>query len=84
MTVNNSVCKLQLWDTAGQERFGTMTNSFYKHSHGVVLAYDITDRDSFIKIHTWKEEVDKCTKEDSTMMILVGCKNDLENRRAVS
>ena len=31
------------WDTAGQERFRTITASFYKGAHGVLLVYDIGD-----------------------------------------
>ena len=36
--------KLQLWDTAGQERFRSITRSYYRHSVGVIVVYDITNR----------------------------------------
>lgn len=36
--------KLNIWDTAGQERFKTITATYYKGSHGIILVYDITDR----------------------------------------
>ena len=39
-----------VWDTAGQERFKTITSSYYKGAHGIIVAYDITDRESFNKI----------------------------------
>lgn len=35
---------------AGQERFKTITNSFYRGAHGVVIAYDVTDEHSFCKV----------------------------------
>ena len=38
------VIKLQIWDTAGQERFQSLSGSYYRSAHGVVLAYDPTRR----------------------------------------
>jgi Ras-related protein Rab-1A len=42
--LNGKKVKLQIWDTAGQERFKTITASYYKGAHGIILVYDITDR----------------------------------------
>ena len=51
--VDNKTCKLQTWDTAGQERFKTITSSYYKGAHGVIVTYDITNRDSFARVVEW-------------------------------
>lgn len=52
-------CHLQLhvWDTAGQERFKTVTQSYYRMAHGIVLVYDITDRASFKALSAWFKEI---------------------------
>lgn len=49
--------KLQIWDTAGQERFRTITQSYYRSANGVIMAYDITRRDSFESLPRWLEDV---------------------------
>ena len=48
--VDQKTIKLQIWDTAGQERFKTITSSYYKGAHGIIVTYDITDRESFSAI----------------------------------
>jgi Ras-related protein Rab-18 len=49
--------KLTIWDTAGQERFRTLTSSYYRGAHGVVLVYDVTRTDSFENLEQWLKEV---------------------------
>ena len=80
--VDGKTIKLQIWDTAGQERFKTITSSYYKGAHGIIVTYDITDRDSFAKVSEWMSEVDKHANENISR-ILVGNKKDLEDRREV-
>uniref|UniRef100_A0A7S2X9Q9 Uncharacterized protein n=1 Tax=Lotharella oceanica TaxID=641309 RepID=A0A7S2X9Q9_9EUKA len=76
--------KLTLWDTAGQERFRTLTASYYRGANGVVLVYDVTNRESFEHVQHWLKEVDVyCTNEDVVTM-LVANKIDKEQERKVS
>lgn len=80
--VDGKTIKLQIWDTAGQDRFKTITSSYYKGAHGIIVTYDITDRDSFAKVSEWMSEVDKHAQENISR-ILVGNKKDLEEKREV-
>lgn len=80
--VDGKIIKLQIWDTAGQERFKTITSSYYKGAHGIIVTYDITDRDSFAKVSEWMSEVDRHAQENISR-ILVGNKKDLEDKREV-
>lgn len=49
--------KLQIWDTAGQERFRTITSTYYRGTHGVIIVYDVTNGDSFANVRRWLEEI---------------------------
>uniref|UniRef100_A0A8C9P439 Ras-related protein Rab-18 n=1 Tax=Spermophilus dauricus TaxID=99837 RepID=A0A8C9P439_SPEDA len=72
--------KLAIWDTAGQERFRTLTPSYYRGAQGVILVYDVTKRDTFVKLDNWLNELETyCTRNDIVNM-LVGNKIDKKNR----
>ena len=81
--IDNKKIKLQIWDTAGQERFRTITTSYYKGAHAIVIVFDITDKDSFEHVKIWMQDIDKFAKQ-GVMRILVGNKCDLEHQRAVT
>ena len=81
--IDSKKIKLQIWDTAGQERFKTITTSYYKGAHAILVVFDITDRDSFDHARNWMADIDKFAKE-GVLRILVGNKCDLMNNRQVS
>jgi len=75
--------KLQIWDTAGQERFRTITSSYYRGAHGIIIVYDVTDKTSFKHAQHWFHEIDKYA--DSVVnKLLVGNKCDLVSKKVVA
>jgi len=74
--------KLSLWDTAGEERFRATSTSIYRGADGVILFYDICDRNTFKNTHKWKQDLDKMNPK--LVYALVGTKCDLEESRSVS
>ena len=83
MEVNGKKVKLQIWDTAGQERFKNITASYYRGGNGVLVVYDITDRDSFDNLNSWLIEIEKNANKN-VYKLLIGNKSDLEEKRKVS
>lgn len=80
---NDKNIKLQIWDTAGQERFQTITTTYYRGSHAIIVVYDITDRDSFDNVTYWISQIKKYAA-DNVNILLIGNKNDLNYGRKVS
>lgn len=80
--IEGKTVKLQIWDTAGQERFRTITTSYYRGAHGIIIAYDITDMESFNSVKNWHTEVQRYASEKVKVM-LVGTKADLVQKRVV-
>ncbi|KAG2195976.1 hypothetical protein INT47_011481, partial [Mucor saturninus] len=74
--------KLQIWDTAGQERFRTITSSYYRGAHGIIVVYDVTERESYENVKQWMHEIDRFASE-GVHKLLVGNKSDLADERAV-
>jgi len=80
--LDGKTIKLQIWDTAGQERFRTITSSYYRGAHGIIVVYDTTDGETFEHVKTWLHEIDRYASENVNKL-LVGNKSDLTSKRAV-
>ena len=82
-----------LLDTAGQEKFHTITKTYLKAANGVILMYDLTNKESFNSIEEWVNSISeingKVNDPDSEYLIfLLGNKLDLitngEKKREVT
>ena len=75
--------KLQIWDTAGQEKYHSLTKGFFRNTDGILLVFDLTNKESFNNIKTWINEVEN-NSDNKTKKLLVGNKIDMKDNIVVS
>ena len=80
MEIDGKKIKLQIWDSAGQEKFRNINTSYYKGANGILVVYDITNRESFDGLNSWLIEIEKNSSKD-VYKLLIGNKNDIEEKR---
>ncbi len=84
VNVNNTTqAKLNIWDTCGDEKFRAITRQYYNDAHGILLIYDISNRDTFDDIEKWVEDIKNSAPVDC-VIFLIGNKSDLIDKRQVT
>ena len=81
--IDEKKIKMQIWDTAGQGRFKNIIASYYRGAHGILLIYDVTDKDSFKNLSNWLIEIEKNASKN-VLKVLIGNKTDLEDKRVIT
>ncbi|KAI6145490.1 ras-domain-containing protein, partial [Pisolithus tinctorius] len=83
MEVDGRKVKLSIWDTAGQERFRTITSSYYRGAQGIIVVYDVANRETYDALSKWFTEIDTYVSS-LVPKIIVGNKLDKEHSRQMS
>ena len=81
--IGDKKIKMQIWDTAGQERFRNVVSTYFRGSNGILLIYDVTNKDSFKNLESWLIEIEKNASEN-VLKILIGNKNDLVDDKEIT
>jgi Ras-related protein Rab-1A len=63
--------------------FRTITSSYYRGAHGIIVVYDITDPVTFNNAKLWLNEIEKYACGNVTKL-LVGNKADMTDKRAIT
>ena len=80
---DNKKVKLNIWDTAGEEKDGILFKKYYIDVHGVLLVFDLTNKNSFDNLKKWIQNLkENCPKD--IVYCFVGNKSDLNEERKVS
>ena len=83
INIDGQEIRIQIWDTAGMENFKSITRSYYKNSICALIVYDISNKDSFKNVLNWIEDC-KVFSPKNILLVLIGNKCDLEEKRQVS
>jgi Ras-related protein Rab-1A len=79
--LDGKVVKCIIWDKYCS---GEFRNSYFRGALGVMLVYDITDRESFMNLERrWLSDIQRYCVED-VVVLVIGNKTDLEAQRVVS
>ena len=79
---NGKKVKLQIWDTAGQDRFRSVTKTYYKGAHGILLIYDVTSLQTYENVKNWITQI----REEANphiVIYIIGNKIDMIEGRKV-
>ena len=71
LTYSNFYFQLQIWDTAGQERFRSITQSYYRSAHALILVYDVSNQPTFDCCPEWLREIEEYASP-KVLKVLVG------------
>ena len=79
---NEEKTTIKFVDISGKERYQSLPFIFIRQAHGIILMYDITQKNTFKTISNWWKKI-LDYKDKDFPAILIGNKCDLENQREV-
>lgn len=74
--------KFLIYDVAGQKFFKRVRKHYYAGAHAAFLMYDVTERNSFVHLSEWYEDLIQNIPQ--IPVVLVGNKIDLTDQRQVT
>ena len=75
--------RLDIWDTAGQERFKNIAKNYFRGANGIVLVFDISNKESLKKLKYWIKDCIPNIDPEAELVIAEN-KIDLESERVIS
>ncbi|MCQ2818740.1 MAG: GTP-binding protein, partial [archaeon] len=76
------VVEFTIEDTMGIERTSILPKQLYKDNHGLLIVFDLTDKDSFNKVEDWIKTGKEIAPKD-VVIFIVGNKSDIHYLRKV-
>jgi small GTP-binding protein len=84
INLNNSLLLIRFTDSYGQFRYRSFNEGFYRGAKGVILIYDITNKDSFNECIEYYNESINSLCMPNIKKLLIGNKYDLEKKRVIT
>ena len=80
--INQKTIKLLIYDSAGHERFRTLSKNQINSSKGILIVYDVTEKESFEALNFWMKSFKENRNKDAICLI-IGNKIDLKEKRVI-
>ena len=80
MEIDKNSVKITVFDTAGQEKYKGIVKSFYNKANGILLTFDLSNKESFSRLDYWVEELKEHIASNELYILLVGNKKDKKER----
>lgn len=78
------VCGLKInlifWDTSGQVIYRQVLPSFYSRASGVIIVFDVSNRQTFEDLKIWLDEIKRHSNVRDAIKVLIGNKIDCERQ----
>lgn len=85
LTIKNQPISINFFDLSGNEDYKLIRQEFYEDSNGVIMVYDLDNRDSFSSLIHWEEEMRRFGVDMSRVKVIVcGNKSDMPGREVNS
>lgn len=79
--IPGKLIKSQLWDVSGKRIFAPVIKNYFKGIIGIILVYDISNKESFENINYWLSEIEiNKSQNNEIKILLIGNKTDKKNR----
>lgn len=75
--LNHKVC-INFFDLSGNDEYKEIRSEFYKDASGAVAVFDVDNRDSYISLVHWEEEMKRCGCDMNRIKVIV-CGNKCES-----
>ena len=81
LTIKNQPISINFFDLSGNDEYRLIRQEFYEDSNGVIMVYDMDNRDSFTSLVHWEEEMRRFNVDMSRIKVIVcGNKSDMSGR----
>lgn len=78
LTVKDVPVSINFFDLSGNEDYKLIRTEFYEDTNGIMMVYDLENKDSFASLVHWEEEMRRCGVDMSRVKIIV-CGNKADN-----
>jgi len=81
LTIKNQPISINFFDLSGNEDYKLIRQEFYEDSNGIIMVYDLDNRDSFSSLIHWEEEMRRFGVDMTRVKVIVcGNKSDMPGR----